>query len=101
MALEDAVSEAAPAEITTRGSLAGVEALLDRDYDFAFLDIEVTDGRTFDIARKLDAKFVPFAFVSGLDRQQVPLEVRGAPFIAKPYMRKEIATVLEHAKRRV
>ena len=33
--------------------------------DFAFVDIEVTDGQTFEIALELQRNEVPFVFVSG------------------------------------
>jgi CheY-like chemotaxis protein len=94
MELEQAVTGATQAECTTRTSLAAAEAVLDRDFDFAFLDIEVTNGRTFEIAKKLARKLVPFAFVSGLQREEVPIELRQAPFISKPFRHSQIANAL-------
>jgi DNA-binding response OmpR family regulator len=94
MQLEDAVTDAVPAEITTCASLAGAKAVLTRDFDFAFLDIEVTDGHTFEVARELERKSIPFAFVSAQQKEAVPVELRGAPFIPKPFRRTEIAAIL-------
>ena len=97
MELEQALAEAFAVEFTTRNSVRGTEAVLDQNFDFAFLDIEVTDGRTFDIARKLDRRFIPFAFVSALQRHMVPVELQSAPFIPKPYTRTEITELLRNS----
>ena len=54
--------------------------------DFAFLDIEVTDGKTFEIARELRRRFgAPFVFVSGARPDRPPPDLRSAPFISKPF----------------
>jgi DNA-binding response OmpR family regulator len=62
--------------------------------DFAFLDIEVTDGQTFEIALELRRNEVPFVFVSGARPEALPPDLRGAPFIPKPFERHLIARVL-------
>lgn len=47
-------------------SVAGTKKVLDEDLDFAFLDIDVTNGKTFEIAKTLERKHVPFVLPLGL-----------------------------------
>lgn len=52
--------------------------------DFGFLDIKVSDGLTFTLAKRLSERGVPFAFVSATDPAGVPPDLSGAPFLRKP-----------------
>ncbi len=45
---------------------AAEKALAKARFDFAFLDVNVTDGTTYGIAASLLMDKIPFAFVSGL-----------------------------------
>ncbi|MGA8444021.1 MAG: hypothetical protein WB766_02350 [Roseiarcus sp.] len=62
--------------------------------DFAFLNIEVTDGKTFEIALELQRNEVPFVFVSGSRSEALPPDLRSAPFIPKPFDRRQIERIL-------
>ena len=53
--------------------------------DFAFLDVDLPDGKSFPIAERLEAEHIPFVFVSASARNELPASLRQAPFIAKPY----------------
>lgn len=55
------------------------------DLDFAILDIDLVDGKSFEFARRLDQDNVPFAFVSASERDDLPADFRNAGFIPKPY----------------
>ncbi|MDB5512209.1 MAG: hypothetical protein JWR08_1692 [Enterovirga sp.] len=55
------------------------------DLDFAFLDIDLPDGKSFDFAARLAERQVPFAFVSASSPCELPGPLRHMPFIAKPY----------------
>jgi DNA-binding LytR/AlgR family response regulator len=50
----------------------------------AFLDIEVTDGKTYPAARKLMANNIPFIFVSGNEPASLPEDLKEVPFLSKP-----------------
>ena len=50
----------------------------------AILDIELVDGESFPIARKLKEKNVPFVFVSGNNPESLPPDLRHVPFLPKP-----------------
>lgn len=54
-------------------------------FDFALLDIDLSDGKSFDFASTLSERDIPFAFVSASRRSDVPAHLRGAHFIPKPY----------------
>lgn len=62
--------------------------------DFAFLDIDLPDGKSFDIASRLHERRIPFAFVSGSRQGDVPEHLRHARFIAKPYGHSAIRNTL-------
>lgn len=56
---------------------------LDR-IDFAILDVQVLDGHTFGLARYLIQAGVPFAFLSGSRRIDVPFDLAEYSFLPKP-----------------
>lgn len=87
--IEDIVA----ATFVTEASVAATKEVLHQDLDFAFLDVGVTNGKTFEIAQLLECKHVPYAFVSGSPQDQLPLELRDAAFIPKPFY----AAQVEHA----
>jgi DNA-binding LytR/AlgR family response regulator len=94
MDLELTVKEIIAAEIVVAPSVSRARQAMAEPLDFAFLDIEVTDGKTFEIALELRRNEVPFVFVSGARPEAVPPDLRGAPFIPKPFERHLIARAL-------
>jgi len=83
--LECIVQEAFDADICVAGSLAEARECARQKIDFAFLDIDMPDGKIYEVAADLQQRGVPFAFVSGEQLASVPPRLREAPFIAKPY----------------
>ena len=65
-------------------------ALGNASFDAAFLDIDVMDGKTFELAQLLASRGTPFAFVSGAARDEVPPALRQVPFLPKPYDPQDI-----------
>lgn len=49
-----------------------------------FLDIELSDGKSYPVARTLMDNNVPFFFVSGYQRSSLPNEFKDVPFLTKP-----------------
>jgi DNA-binding response OmpR family regulator len=94
--LQELILEAAEAEVTVLQSAAAAKkALAEAKFDFAFLDVNVTDGKTYDIASSLLNDEIPFAFMSGFDtRNDVPENLRNAPFLLKPYRPAQIKSIL-------
>lgn len=64
--------------------------------DGAFLDIHLAGLNSFATAWELKRRGVPFAFVSGYPRSYVPGPgpLRDAPFLAKPFDRRELVATL-------
>ena len=92
--LECIVLEAIDAKTTVVSSVESAMIQLENDIDFAFLDIDVRDGKTFGLAKKLSDDGVPFTFVSGTNRARLPEWPKDQPFIAKPYVPTAIAQAL-------
>lgn len=66
--------------------------------DFAFLDIDLPDGKSFDLASRLKERRIPFAFVSASTRSELPEHLRQADFIAKPYQHAAILDTLRSGR---
>src|SRR3954466_2089734 len=75
-------------------SLAEARRGLAEAFDFALLDIDVADGKSFEVASKLNERQIPFAFVSASERSELPPDLRSARFIAKPYHESAIVRTL-------
>jgi DNA-binding LytR/AlgR family response regulator len=79
MDLEATIAEIRPATVIVKPSLASTKEVLDELFDFAFLDVNVANGKTYELARLLDEHGVPFAFVSAMARVALPGELKVAP----------------------
>ena len=75
-------------------TVAGARRAISDPPDFAFLDIDLPDGKSFEVAACLEAAHVPFAFVSGSVQADVPADLRHAPFIPKPFAHAAILASL-------
>ncbi|MGH6794798.1 MAG: hypothetical protein ACREDD_08760 [Methylocella sp.] len=95
IALEMAVTEIVTAAVVVEASAAAAKKVLHRALDFAFLDVNVRDGKTFDVAHILEREHVPFVFISGSPQEQLPSDLRSVPFIPKPFCKAEIEHVLQ------
>src|SRR5271166_4387694 len=90
MDLESIVLGVIAADVVVVTSVSGARQAMAAPLDLALLDIEVTDGRTFEIARELQRNGASFVFISGAHPEAVPPDLRGAPFISKPFDRRQI-----------
>lgn len=75
-------------------SLAEASKRLSDVFEFALLDVDVLDGKSFELASALDDRKIPFAFVSGSNRNELPAKFRDAHFVAKPYSEAAIVRLL-------
>lgn len=85
------------AKITSCRSLAQARKALNGSFDLALLDVEVADGKSYEIAESLKAQNMPFAFVSGSDRADRPETLRDVAFISKPYDQRQIEKLVAAA----
>ncbi len=95
MDLKIMVIEIVTATVMVEASVAATKKVLHEAVDFAFLDINATDGKTFEIAEILERKHVPFVFISGSPQEQLPSGLRSVPFISKPFYPAQIERVLQ------
>ena len=58
--------------------------LIPDNIKLAFLDIEVSDGVSYPVAKKLMEHHIPIIFVSGNEKENVPREFKYVPFVSKP-----------------
>jgi DNA-binding response OmpR family regulator len=70
--------------------LAKIRSNLGLVFDFALLDVDLPDGKSYGVASLLDVRKIPFAFVSASRESERPANLRHAPFIAKPYHKAAI-----------
>jgi DNA-binding response OmpR family regulator len=68
------------------------------DLDFALLDVDVADGKSYGLALALAERGVPFAFVSGSRPRELPPALRDARFIPKPFAEATIVAALPGAR---
>ena len=58
--------------------------------DGALVDINLGEGPSFDFARLLAERGVPFVFVTGYDLAIIPAELSNAPRIEKPIRERDL-----------
>jgi DNA-binding response OmpR family regulator len=95
MDLEMMIQKIAAATFVTEATVGAAKKVLHEALDFAFLDVDVTKGKTFEIAEILEGNHVPYAFISASCQDQLPLELRRAPLIPKPFYAAQIKSVLQ------
>src|SRR5262245_19522583 len=63
--------------------------------DAALLDVRINGHDAFAVADVLMARRIPFIFVSGFTRKQMPPRYRNCAYIAKPFTADAILALLE------
>lgn len=82
--LEEVVQEdlkAAPIGVST---VAEALKIIPDDIALAFIDIEVRDGKSYPVARKLLKHSIPCIIVSGNEQSSLPDDLKDVPFLPKP-----------------
>jgi two-component SAPR family response regulator len=62
--------------------------------DAALLDIRLADESVEPIVAILIRRGIPFAFVTGHARDQIPVALRDRPYVGKPFSDSEIKTIM-------
>lgn len=65
-------------------SAAALDSLKQRAPDFAVLDVNLGEGNSFDLARDLQTRGVPFLFFTGYDHAAIPAEFADVERLEKP-----------------
>ena len=63
--------------------------------DCALLDVNLRGETAFDVADALQQRGIPFAFVTGYDRDTIPERFSGIPYLAKPVRSKQVVELFE------
>lgn len=72
-------------------------ALMDQEaIDCALVDINLGYGPTFDTARALRDRQIPFLFTTGYDAGAIPQEFGEVQRLEKPFDARKLVTVLEN-----
>lgn len=86
MLLEDFLDDLGYAPPAVASNVAQALRLLDaRDIDFAILDINLGGEQSFPIADALDARGIPYIFMTGYGAAGVPEHLRDHYILQKPY----------------
>lgn len=67
------------------------EVVVEGQIDVALLDVDLGSGSTYDLARSLRARQIPFLFLTGYDGSIIPADLAGAPAITKPAAIEHVA----------
>jgi CheY-like chemotaxis protein len=94
MNLKEMVDECVTATVVVEPSVAAAKKALREPVDFAFLDVQMTNGKTYEIAHMLEWKSVPFVFVSASPQNHLPSDLQTVPFVSKPFLSAQIERVL-------
>jgi DNA-binding LytR/AlgR family response regulator len=89
------IESAIDADVIMCASVRSAKAKLSERFDFAFLDVDVTDGKSFEIAEYLLGVRTPFVFVSGSTADALPPGLKGQRFVPKPFSQKTLLSILE------
>jgi CheY-like chemotaxis protein len=64
---------------------AAIRALTQHKIDLALLDVHLGGELVFPIAKDLDAKGIPYIFLTSYSPAAIPVEHRHQPLVSKPY----------------
>lgn len=100
LALKRALADAGCAVIGPVPRIArALECATEVPLDAALLDINVGGERVFPVAELLQARAVPFAFLSGYQESVLPERFRACPMLAKPCSAQDVIAVLRRILR--
>ena len=98
--LESLIAELVEADfVVCRLAADALHAVETKAFDFAFLDVDVVDGTTFDVAKALAQRGERFAFVSGSNRRDDAISCGAMDYLSKPYRPADIQRVLRQGLR--
>jgi CheY-like chemotaxis protein len=66
-------------------------------FDVAILDVNLAGERSFGIADALRMRKLPFVFATGYGTSSIPLPLRDAPILQKPFARADLEQALRAA----
>jgi DNA-binding response OmpR family regulator len=73
----------------------GLRAAREEAFGIALLDVNLAGEMCFPIADALDARGVPYVFITGYGETGLDLEERRAPVLSKPFTDKMLSKAIE------
>jgi CheY-like chemotaxis protein len=93
--IEDLLTESGFVVVGPAASTNAALALVEREViNCAVLDVKLIDGPSIPVANALTARRIPFVVATGYTREAVPSAYRGAPFLHKAFMTRDLIDAL-------
>jgi len=96
-ALQDLIFERTHGVVITVQSRADAYRQMQHPIDLAILDVDVTDGRSHQMAAALQKRAIPFIFVSSSSPDDLPAGLEHAQFVPKPFDEDELRQIVSDA----
>jgi CheY-like chemotaxis protein len=71
-----------------------VQMIEEAQFDGVLLDVRLPGGSGDEVAAMLAGRNMPFAFVTGLTRADLPAPFRDVPMLAKPFSEDDLLTTV-------
>lgn len=95
MLLEDAILELGCEVVGPAARVETAKRIIEHErFDCALVDIKLRGHSAYPLAKMLDARGVPFGFVTGYDLDRVDTQFRGHPVLHKPFNVAQLKAVL-------
>ncbi|EDQ03595.1 hypothetical protein OIHEL45_16526 [Sulfitobacter indolifex HEL-45] len=65
-------------------SVSALKVIDESSLDFALLNVELQDGTSYPVAKRLKALEIPFVFFTSFEKSEIDLEFHDVPRLAKP-----------------
>jgi CheY-like chemotaxis protein len=95
MIVEEMLVDLGITNVTLAGRLAAaMDAAVDGAFDCAILDLKLHGQETYEVARTLTQRGIPFAFFTGYGVESLR-EYASQPILPKPFAEQDLKTVLD------
>lgn len=96
MIVEEMMLDLGMTNVTTAGRLsAALEAATNGGFDCAIVDLKLHGQETFEVARILTQRSIPFAFFTGYTPDTLR-EYASQPVLPKPFAEADLKSILDH-----
>lgn len=96
IALQDMLEELGYRVVGPASRLASARTMVETErFDAAILDVNVGDGDSYDLARMLRARGIPYIFATGYGRQGLEAGHEEVAVLQKPYHEGQLAHALD------
>lgn len=86
--------------VATLSNLADLQTALDNgeiEVDVAFLDVQLVDGKVYDLVPQMEKRGIGVVFCSGYAPNDRPASLSHLPWLGKPYRGEDILEAMDKA----